>query len=130
MAAMGVLAVAGATPATAGPSTEQVSPAVVGNGICDPNEFCLYRDSNRTGPVKDYASGVDDNTYVGNTWPIVGGGVNDEASSVWNRTACKVRVYQHADQNGSGRTVDSGAWTNLGGTPVGNDEASSHDACV
>ncbi|HEU4421864.1 MAG TPA: peptidase inhibitor family I36 protein [Pilimelia sp.] len=129
-AAMGVLFLAGGSPATATPSTGTIAPAVVGNGICETGEFCLYRDANRTGPVKDYASGIDDNTYVGNTWPIVGGKVNDGASSVWNRTGCKVRVYQHADQNGSGKTIDAGGWTNLSGTPVGNDEASSHDACV
>jgi len=129
-AAMGVLFLAGGSPANAAPATGPLAPALVGNGICETGEFCLYRDFNRTGPVKDYLSGVDDNTYDNNTWPIVGGGVNDEASSVWNRTNCKVRVFQHSDQNGSGKTIDAGGWTNLSGTPVGNDSASSHDACV
>lgn len=111
----------------------QASPAgtlALRNGICEAGEFCLYRDSNRTGPVIDWASGRDDATYNNDTWPIVGGGVNDRASSYWNRTGCNVRIHRDSNANGAGLTVGPNRLGNLAGTPVGGDQASSHNACV
>jgi hypothetical protein len=69
-------------------------------------------------------------TYTNNSLPIVGGRVNDEVSSVWNRTTCTYRVFRHSDFNGSGTQVAAGAAVNLSNTPVGGDEASSHNTCV
>lgn len=111
-----------------------VEPLALRNGICEAGEFCLYRDSNRTGPVIDWASGRDDTTYNNDTWPIVGGGVNDRASSYWNRTGCNVRIHRDSSFNGPGLTArasgQAGDRGNLAGTPVGGDQASSHNACV
>jgi hypothetical protein len=102
----------------------------LGNGICDSGEFCIYRDRNLSGPVKDYNQGIDDVTYTNNTFPIVGGRVNDEGSSVRNRTTCDVRVFEHSDFNGDGVTVPPGGTRDLHDSPVGGDSASSHNACV
>jgi hypothetical protein len=43
-------AAVGLAPSTASAGAVSLTP--IGNGICDPGEFCLYRDSNRTGPVR------------------------------------------------------------------------------
>jgi hypothetical protein len=88
----------------------------------------VYRDSNRRGPVIDWAKGVDDDHYGNDSFPIVGGRVGDEGSSVWNRTGCTVTVYRNADQGGAAVNVGVDDRINLGDTAVGNDEASSHDA--
>lgn len=111
-------------------STTPAAATPLRDGICQNGEFCVYRDSNRSGPVLDWNRAGDDNAYSNNTWPIVGGNVNDEASSYWNRTNCKVRVYRDSNQNGTGETFDPGERQNFSATAVGNDRASSHDACV
>jgi Peptidase inhibitor family I36 len=108
--------------------SDDVTVAALRNGICDNGEFCVYRDSNRTGPVIDWAKGVDDHHYGNDTFPITGGRVGDEGSSVWNRTGCLVTVYRDGDFGGPWVDIAPGAARNLGGTPVGNDRASSHNA--
>ena len=112
---------------------EAASPMTItelSNGICEAGEFCLYRDQNRTGPVKDFARGVDSFTYGPFRWPIVGGQVDNSASSAWNRTNCTVRVYSNSSLNGEGKSIPAGGSTNFRNTLVGDNRASSHDACV
>jgi hypothetical protein len=126
-----VTALAAMVPLGATAAGEPIRPRTpLRDGICQSGEFCVYRDSNRSGPVLDWNRAGDDNAYSNNTWPIVGGNVNDEASSYWNRTTCAVRVYRNSNQNPPGQTFPAGSFGNFSGTSVGNDQASSHDACV
>jgi hypothetical protein len=120
------LALAGAPTAQA----ETDSITALRNGICEAGEFCLYRDANRTGPVMDFNRGVDSLSYGPLFWPIVGGRVNDSASSAWNRTNCTVRVYAGTNLNAEGTSVLAGRSTGFPNTPVRDNRASSHDACV
>jgi hypothetical protein len=127
------LALAGAPSAQAETANETASPVSITalrNGICEAGEFCLYRDANRTGPVMDFNRGVDSFTYGSFRWPIVGGQVDNSSSSAWNRTNCTVRVYANSSLNGNGKSVVSGGSTNFRNTLVGDNQASSHDACV
>ncbi|OJF11096.1 hypothetical protein BG844_28560 [Couchioplanes caeruleus subsp. caeruleus] len=133
-AAIGVLlTVPAAGAAVAAPSQAAGAPqplaAALSNGVCESGEFCLYRDRNRSGPVKDYGTAVDDTYYRGKTWPIVGGELDNTASSVWNRTGCEVRVYQFSDYNGNVAVIAAGSWRNFGDTLLGDDKATAHDAC-
>jgi hypothetical protein len=107
-----------------------VSVAALGNAICDAGEWCVFRDANRSGPAKDFLRGVDATNYNHHRFPIVGGNVNDSVTSVWNRTNCSVRIFRNAQFNAAGITVPPGRTFNMSITPVGNDQASSHDACV
>lgn len=123
------LALAG-VPAAQAETTPPVSATALRNGICEAGEFCLYRDANRSGPVMDFNRGVDSLSYGNLYWPIVGGRVNDSASSAWNRTNCTVRVYAGTNLNAEGTTVLAGHSTGFANTPVRDNRASSHDACV
>lgn len=107
-----------------------VSVAALGNATCEAGEFCVFRDANRSGPAYDFLRGVDSTNYTPLRYPIVGGIVNDSATSVWNRTGCSVRIFRNGQFNAAGITVPPGRWFNMANTPVGNDAASSHDACV
>lgn len=118
------------TPVAQAEAAPPVGIAALSNGICEAGEFCLYRDANRTGPVKDFNRGVDSMTYGPFRWPIVGGQVDNSASSAWNRTNCTVRVYANSSLNGNGRSIPPGGTTNFRNTLVGDNHASSHDACV
>jgi hypothetical protein len=113
--------------APAAPGSDDVTVAApLRNGVCDPGEICVYKNANREGPVIDWASGDTDYNYNNDTWPIVGGPVANEASSVWNRTGCEVRLYEEVDHNGDSAPIGAGRWRNLSGTQVGNDNAESH----
>jgi hypothetical protein len=115
-------------PAAQAETAPPVSIATLRNGICEAGEFCLYRDANRSGPVMDFNRGADSLSYGPLRWPIVGGRVNDSASSAWNRTNCSVRVYAGTNLNGNGVTIVAGNSSSL--PAVGDNQASSHDACV
>ncbi|MEH1124044.1 peptidase inhibitor family I36 protein [Micromonospora sp. CPCC 206061] len=113
--------------AAAAPDSDDVTVAApLRNGVCDPGEICVYKNSNREGPIIDWARGDADYHYGNDSWPIVGGEVINEASSVWNRTDCEVRLYADDNHNGNSTPVGANRWRNLGGTPVGNDNAESH----
>lgn len=107
----------------------QAEVADLGNGVCDAGEFCIYRDANRAGPVFDFGK-VDSLSYTPLRWPATGGVVNDKASSVWNRTTCDVKVFSNGKLTPPAATVPPSSVKNLKDTAVGDDKASSHDACV
>jgi hypothetical protein len=115
-----------AAPAAAPGSDDVAIAAPLRNGVCDPGEICVYKNSNREGPIIDWARGDTNYHYGNDSWPIVGGDVINEASSVWNRTDCEVRLYADDNHNGNSTPIGANRWRNLGGTPVGNDNAESH----
>jgi hypothetical protein len=126
----GVLAAAAVALALPVPvQAEEAGVADLGNGICNAGEFCIYRDANRAGPVFDFGK-VDSANYTPLRWPATGGVVNDKASSVWNRTNCKVRVFANGKFTPPAAVVGISSVINLVATAVGDDKASSHDACV
>lgn len=106
------------------------APADLGNGICNTGEFCIYRDANRSGPVFDFGKGVDSSNYTPLRWPATGGVVNDKASSVWNRSTCNVKIFSNGKLTPPAAVVPPSSVKNLKDTAVGDDKASSHDACV
>jgi hypothetical protein len=103
--------------------------ANVRNGVCDAGEFCLFLDPNFTGPVMDWPRGVDDDRYADNHTPS-GYYLDDVTSSVWNRSNCTVSIWQHRFFGDPGITLAAGAKRNTAGTPLGDNLASSHNACV
>jgi hypothetical protein len=109
---------------------EEAGVADVGNGICNTGEFCIYRDANRSGPVLDFGKGADAVTYTKLSWPTTGGVVNDKVSSVWNRSSCRVKVFRNGKLQPPAQVFQPSAIANLKDTVVGDDTASSHDACV
>lgn len=121
--ALGALAFA-ATPAAA---------AV--NGTCASGEFCLYEnnDFNRGNTNNVYQWTGNDSDYNNNRWynATRGGFTNDvldnEASSVWNRTTCRVTLYQHVGYGGADTTFGAGVSDGfLANNSVGDNRASSH----
>jgi hypothetical protein len=99
------------------------------NGVCDAGEFCLFRDPNFTGVVMDWPRGVDDDRYADNSYPS-GHYLDDTTSSVWNRSNCAVSIWQHRFFGDPGITLAAGAKRNTAGTPLGDNLASSHNACI
>ena len=115
------------------PVQAEAAPAAVikvGNGVCDSGEFCIYRDGSRSGPVFDFGKGVDSLNYTPLRWPATGGAVNDKASSVWNRSTCRVKVFSNGKLQPPASVFQPGAIVNLKDTAINDDTASSHDACV
>lgn len=103
--------------------------AAAGNGVCEAGEFCVYREPNQGGPVMDWRRGVDLADYDDQGWPATGVELDDSVSSIWNRSSCRVSIWSHDHNNGPGITVAAGGRTNAAGTALGDDSASSHNAC-
>ncbi|SMC65634.1 peptidase inhibitor family I36 protein [Kibdelosporangium aridum] len=99
-----VVALASA-PAAQAETTSPTTIAALRNVIGEAGEFCLFRDRNLTGPVLDFARAQDDLAYSPFQWPIVGGQVNDQASSARNNTTCAVQVFHAGQHNGRGVTI-------------------------
>lgn len=105
---------------------------------CDRGEFCLYEnnDLNR-GAHNTYGVfqwRTDDRDYRNNKWhdkEIRGHHnvdvLNDEASSLWNRTGCSVRLFQNVGWTGASSLFGGGADGYLGNDRIGDNRASSHD---
>lgn len=128
---LGVLAAAAVALALPVPAQAEVAAAAaVGNGVCDSGEFCIYRDVNRSGPVFDFGKGVDSSNYTPLRWPATGGVVNDKASSIWNRSTCRVKVFSNGKLQPPASVFAVSAIVNLKDTAINDDTASSHDACV
>jgi hypothetical protein len=121
----GVLAVVALSTVAPAPA----SAATPRNGVCEAGEFCLYRDANYTGVVMDWARGADDDRYADNAYPS-GHYLDDTTSSVWNRSNCAVSIWQHRFFGDPGIKLAAGARTNTAGTPLGDNLASSHNACT
>jgi hypothetical protein len=127
----GVLAAAAVAFALPVPvQAEEAGVADLGNGVCNAGEFCIYRDANRSGPVFDFGKGVDNSNYTPLRWPATGGVVNDKVSSAWNRSDCRVNVFRNGKFQPPVHRVQPSAVINLKITAVGDDTASSHDACI
>lgn len=120
---VGVLAVVTLCTVTTAPAS-----ASARNGVCDHGEFCLFRDANFTGPVMDWAGSADDDRYADDHYPS-GHYLDDTTSSVWNRSSCEVSIWQHRFFGDPGITLAAGAKKNTAGTPLGDNLASSHNAC-
>lgn len=130
VSSFGVLAAAMAASVLLVPVQAEAAVIKPGNGVCESGEFCVYRDGNRSGPVLDFGKGVDAPTYTKLAWPATGGVVDDKVSSVWNRSTCQVKVFRNSKLQPPASVFQPSAIANLKGTAVGDDTASSHNACV
>jgi hypothetical protein len=100
------------------------------DGSCGGGEVCLYRNSNLTGQIYDTAGSISTYNTVDFFSCSFDCSVNDEVSSFKNNGfSCEVTLYKNASYGGPNTTLDLGQWTNMTGTPIGNDEASSHLWC-
>jgi Peptidase inhibitor family I36 len=106
--------------------------------VCESGEFCLYENTNfNDGSFSTYGKhqwGGSDSSYSNNKWwdyKVPGHHnvdvLNDEASSLWNRTGCRVAISQH--ENGGGDTsnyANGSKDTTFENNNVGDNRASSH----
>ncbi len=106
---------------------------------CDINEFCLYQDydfNQGFSEDKCHQWGHPDSSYTNNAWyecedlEPTGDGLNDEASSAWNRSGFRVRtLHQHANYSGANSSFGPGVADGyLANNSIGNNRASSHSS--
>lgn len=78
------------------------SPAAAANldGTCDTNEFCLYDLPNFTPGIHDRSKSEID-TFSGLSWWGVGGFINNDTESLWNRKSVRRCLYEDTNQGGS-----------------------------
>ncbi|WP_461003787.1 peptidase inhibitor family I36 protein [Streptomonospora sediminis] len=93
------------------------------------DEFCLYENydfnDDSTNHVRQWTT--NDDEYHNNNWYNSNDELDNEASSVWNRTGCDVTLYQHTSYSGSHTTYEDGERDgNLKNDAVGDNRASSH----
>ncbi|MEU6357612.1 peptidase inhibitor family I36 protein [Streptomyces sp. NPDC047072] len=75
--------------------------ATVDNGVCEADEFCVFRQIDYDWAADFKAS---DTHYYNNSYPLHSSYlVNDSVSSVWNRNPCAVVLY--SDDGGTGDYV-------------------------
>lgn len=94
------------------------------------DEFCLYENNDfnkgNTKHVRQWTG--DDYDYRNNAWYNSNDGLDNEASSVWNRTGCRVTLYQHVGGTGARTTFSSGARDGfLANNNIGDNRASAHN---
>jgi hypothetical protein len=111
--------------------TFAADPALAGAAVaedmndCPRGRFCIWEDANFSGDMKAWSGS--DRDYANNVWPGTTDGLDNEASSLWNRHACSVGVYDRAGASGEFEVHLSGASDgNLGNNDVGADEISAH----
>ncbi|MFI1866129.1 peptidase inhibitor family I36 protein [Streptomyces jumonjinensis] len=102
-------------------------------GSCNAPNFCLFENANfNQGGVNHWRDIThEDHDFMGNHWRDNNGyltdvDMNDETSSVKNRTGCSVRLYENANYQGDFTGFDNGAGDgSLSDNRIGNDRASS-----
>lgn len=62
---------------------------------CHPGWFCMWRDSDFSGTYWAWYPGMPGYNDRYNTWFYVGNPINDQASSLWNRTSHAAYVSEH-----------------------------------
>lgn len=106
--------------------------------VCDSGEFCLYENPYlNSGNYNTY--GImewegSDHTYANNTWRdnVVPSHdktdhLDNETSSIKNRTSCSVTIFQNNDYGGDHTTIAAGHYLNyLTDENIGDNRASSH----
>ncbi|WP_017599420.1 peptidase inhibitor family I36 protein [Nocardiopsis lucentensis] len=105
------------------------------DGSCGGGEFCLYEntDYNKGNTPNVYQWTGSDRDYNNNRWynaadrEFTNDVLDNEASSVWNRTGCDVTLYQHVGYGGANTTFDPGDSDGyLANNSVGDNRASAH----
>jgi hypothetical protein len=108
------------------------------DNVCESGEFCLYENTNfNDGSFSTYGKRQwtgSDSTYADNKWwdYVVPAHhnvdiLNDEASSLWNRTGCAVAIASNANGGGDVSNYSNGAKdTTFTNNNVGDNRASSH----
>ncbi|MER6694274.1 peptidase inhibitor family I36 protein [Streptomyces minutiscleroticus] len=121
-----------ALPATAAPATGHTGVLNAG-GACSSGNFCLYENSEYNENAGDHWRNLraSDKDFDNNNWrDAVGGdsgdGMNDETSSVKNRSGCTVALYQNADHKGDHTVFANGTYdAYLSNNKIGDNRASS-----
>jgi hypothetical protein len=112
------LGVAAAAPAPAGMPTNHTGSlnvqAVAENGVCEESEFCLYRGSNLTGRVYDFADRENDNKHRNDRYPGTQIRLYESVSSVWNRTDHIYTIYDEFRYTGNEENIGRGITEDLG----------------
>ena len=115
--ALGASVAIAASPAAASPNT-----------TCNSGRFCLYEnnDFNRGNTDHWLDLTADDYDLRNNYWTGSNDSIDNETSSIKNRTGCRVSVYQHVGGTGATSTWGPGANDGfLANNVVGDNRASA-----
>jgi len=100
--------------------------AAGGNGVCDPNEFCLYYNSDTSGSLYDFTGSLADYGTGTTCRKFVGAGagkgqcIKNNAASAWNRTAAGVTIFRKSGNAGSIQAIPAITTGNLNGNLKNN----------
>jgi hypothetical protein len=107
------------------------------DGVCDEGEFCLFENNDynegNVDHVYEWYPEAEDDDFGDNAWYNTDDVLEDEASSVWNRTPCHIVLYQDDAWQGDADIFEPGQSDGyLENNAVGDNSASSfeisHDA--
>jgi hypothetical protein len=118
--AIAAVATFAAVPALAGTA------AADSQNDCPRGNFCIWQDYGFNEHMKSWPG--TDRSYENNSWPGTTDGLNNEASSVWNRKSCAVIVYQGYGHTGETETFTSDDEDGrLSNNEIGDNRMSSHE---
>jgi hypothetical protein len=96
------------------------------DGVCDPDELCLYSGRDFTGSVVDYGGRYEQPSYAFESF-VDGPVLNDNVESIWNRSWYVYEFY--ADKNYRGKKMTVYQFEERTRLPISLDEnISSHRA--
>jgi hypothetical protein len=105
-----------ALPATAAPATGHTG-VLNAKGACSSSNFCLYENSEYNENAGDHWRNLrqGDADFRNNNWRDAvgedsGDGMDDETSSVKNRSGCAVVLYQHVGHEGDHTVFANGTY--------------------
>lgn len=105
------------------------NPASAAMSDCISGRFCIFENNDfnagASNNIVHWSSG--DGDYTNNSWPNTTDSIDNETSSIYNRTLVSVRLYQHVGYSGDYSEFTSGASDGfLANNTIGDNRASSH----
>jgi hypothetical protein len=122
---LGIIAVISVAAFSGLSGTASAASAADGN-VCEGGEFCLWEDYGKGGSERQFTGDIAD--YRNWNWYRTPDGMDNEASSAWNRAGCQVTLWQDVGQSGARALFNpNGYEANLNHRDLDDNSASSHD---